>query len=148
MITTKKGDNFYTDIKNKRVKKDSQVIELLGCFDETCAIVMLADNYAHLTYITETITFLSRLAGVVSGYSEDFDTSEFIQKLESFIFSHQEKFSFSFPIRQENKIYLNFARTKIRELERKCCTFGIKNNYAIAINRLSDYIYVEQIKCK
>lgn len=67
-ISTKKGDYLFTDIKNKRVRKDDKIIEALGMIDETIISIIEADSYEDIPYVQEIVEALSAIAGFVSGY--------------------------------------------------------------------------------
>ena len=117
-ISTKKGDYLFTDIKNKRVRKDDKIIEALGMIDETIISIIEADSYEDIPYVQEIVEALSAIAGFVSGYKEGFDLSILLTKIEKDIESCPSTFKFNYPYKQKEKIALSNARVKVRALER------------------------------
>ena len=143
-VTTKLGDQGFTDLKGKRVSKSDDVVKVLGAFDTTMALIMLADNYCPIENVEEIVHNLSCLAGVVSGYIDSFDYQKEIKTLEDFICHNEnEKFSFVYPFKQEGKLWVNYARTQVRSLEQLLWKVQcLPSEYIGYVNRLSDYLYV------
>ena len=143
-VTTKHGDQGLTDIKSGRINKSDDIVKVLGCFDSTMAIIMLADNYCHIENVENIIANLSSLAGVVAGYVDSFQLEKQIKILDDFILNNDNQpFNFVYPFRQTDKLWLNYARTQIRNLEQLLWSVNcLPQQYISYINRLSDYFYV------
>lgn len=145
MITTKQGDKGYTDLKERRVSKTDPIIETLGLLDETSALIMLADSYKPIKYVEMIISDLNIIASIYAGYDKDFDFNH-ISLLEKEIISCDEKFSFQYPFKQKDKLYVNLARTNVRKLELKLWSDSLLDPQIISyVNRLSDYLYINLI---
>ncbi len=146
-ISTKKGDFLFTDIKNKRIRKDDKIIVALGLIDEAIVSILEADSYVDLPYIKEIIETLSGIAGFISGYKKAFDISSLLNQIEKEIENCPDIFKFNYPYKQIDKIALSKARCKVRSLER--ALVAINENevfYLPFINRLSDFLYYLQVK--
>ncbi len=146
-ISTKKGDYLYTDIKNKRVKKDSKIIQALGLVDETIIILLEADSFVDVPYIQEIIETLSGIAAYISGYKEAFDLSVLLTKMEKDIENCPNTFKFNYPYKQKDKIAISKARVQVRALERALVAISESEEFYLPfINRLSDYMFYLQVK--
>ncbi len=146
-ISTKKGDYLFTDIKNKRIRKDDKTIIALGTIDETIVALLEADSYVDIPYLKEIIETLSGIAGYVAGYKEAFDISSLLTLIEKDIENCPTTFKFNYPYKQKDKIAISKARCKIRALER--ALVAINENevfYLPFVNRLSDFLYYLQVK--
>ncbi|MDI9540958.1 MAG: ATP:cob(I)alamin adenosyltransferase [Bacillota bacterium] len=148
-ISTKKGDFLFTDLKNRRVRKDDKIIVALGLIDETIVSVLEADCFIDIPYIKEIVKTLSGIAGYISGYQEVFDISFLLTKLEKEIEDCPETFKFNYPYKQQDRIAISKARAKVRSLERALVAINEDEVFYLSfINRLSDFMYCLQVKCK
>lgn len=145
-ISTKKGDYLFTDIKNKRVRKNDKIIEALGLVDETIISIIEADSCVDIPYVEEIVNTLSAIAGYVSGYQEAFDISVLLTKIEKDIENCPSNFKFNYPYKQKEKIALSIARVKVRALERALVAINDTEVFYLPfINRLSDFMYYLQV---
>lgn len=147
-ITTKRGDQGMTDLKDKRVSKDHELIELLGMIDETIASIVYAASLSEKTLLEPIVTHLSTFAAMVAGYQEEFP-EEYLLYLEAYINAHDEAFEFSYPLDSTAKASINIARTNARKLERFTYKLQKQINFSTNIlnylNRLSDFLFILQI---
>lgn len=150
-ISTKKGDSGYTDIYQKRVKKNEPIISLLGTIDEAIAVVVIAQTVTKLNELEAIVSDLSLIASILSGYKEEKDFSkECITSFEKEIELFGSISSFSYPFDNYPAAVLNHTRTIIRRLEREYITYSEDHDFSEIIskylNRLSDYLFVLEFK--
>lgn len=148
MITTKRGDTGYTDIYQKRVKKDDSVIELLGTIDECIAYIVLIHSINPIQELKQIVNDLSDIAASVAGYkSIDLFQVERITFLESK--KSIDLKEFQYPFDDTIRAHYNVARTIVRRLERLFIRysndFSQSSNIIAYLNRLSDYLFLYTI---
>ncbi|MCL2480031.1 MAG: cob(I)yrinic acid a,c-diamide adenosyltransferase [Treponema sp.] len=159
-ITTKKGDDGYTDIiGGKRLPKDHLIPECLGAIDELDAFLgdakaALPDNAADFTVnvISGIQKDLIKLMGIIAGMpvpkegTGEGRINSLIKELESLLppFS-----SFAVPGANPVSAKLHIARTVCRRAERRLVSLSSSQNGSeIAgavgpyINRLSDLLFL------
>jgi len=142
MITTKTGDKGQTTCGNKRVDKDSLLVEVVGTIDELQAILELIGGE---DFVVED---LSQLMGKI-GCAKEMDINKKVLFLEQKIeiledeLSELKKF-----LRFKNKkaLNINWARTVARRLERRVVALDKQEKQDDKIleyfNRLSDYLFL------
>jgi len=156
-IFTGTGDFGCTMIRDGSVSKSSHVIEAIGSLDELQSALDLARLHSpkNSVYLIENIQDKLRfLAGEVAGYITDENkliTKDDIVAMETVIEEIGDvipkKFMrFSHPV----SVYLNEARVRTRNLERKMVVLLNKNQIRESvykyINRLSDLFFVLSYK--
>ncbi|MGI6608010.1 MAG: hypothetical protein ACOX1F_03405 [Erysipelotrichaceae bacterium] len=146
-ITTKKGDFLFTELKNRKIRKDDKIIVALGLLDETIVSILEADSYIDVPYVKEIVAALSGIAAYVSGYKEAFDLSSLLARIEKDIENSPDTFNFNYPYKQRDKIALSSARVQIRALERALIAINETEIFYLPfINRLSDFFFYLQVK--
>jgi cob(I)alamin adenosyltransferase len=166
MLSTKKGDDGYTDLGGTRVPKSDPRVEALGALDELDAF--LADAQAVLSAIDSIPDTLSLpeilgelrrelsekvmpiAAGFEPAHCEDADN--FFQKetarLEEWIGTLEQKHPVRGFVRwtnlsgdRQSALKLNIARTVCRRAERRMAEAEM-GNLLPYINRLSDLLFL------
>ena len=123
-ITTKTGDGGWTNFLGKKVKKNSQEIEMIGNLDELQAVLLMVN----LKKIAEDV------GRIMSGKKTEVNLDKEIKKVEKSVKPMNKFVIFS----NKRAIYLNWARTVTRRAER---SFN-----SVYLNRLSDYLYLLALK--
>ena len=123
-ITTKTGDGGWTSFGGKRVKKNSQEIEMIGDLDELQAVLLMVN----LKKIARDI------GRIMSGKKTEVNLDKEITKVEKRVKPMNKFVIFS----NKRAIYLNWARTVTRRVERRL--------NGVYLNRLSDYLYLLALK--
>lgn len=142
MITTKTGDRGQTTCGNKRVDKDSLLVEVVGTIDELQSILELIGG-------EETIVDdLFQLMGKI-GCNSEIDISKKVLFLEKEIDKLEKELTdLKQFLRFKNKqaLNLNWARTVARRLERRIVTLDkqekLNDKILEYFNRLSDYLFL------
>jgi len=146
MITTKTGDKGQTTCGNKRVNKDSLLVEVVGTIDELQSILELIGEEDKI------VDDLSEFMGKI-GCNSEINVDQKVLFLEKNI----EKLENELPkmtkfLRFKNKkaLNLNWARTVARRLERRIVTLDnqkkIDGQILEYFNRLSDYLFLKARK--
>jgi cob(I)alamin adenosyltransferase len=130
-ITTKTGDDGWTDFGGKRVKKSSREIEIIGNLDELQAILLFVNK-----------KLAEDIGRIMSGKETMVDLDKEIKKIEKQLKPVNKFMVFT----KKKAIYLNWARTVTRRTERFMIYDLRFKNYNIYINRLSDYLYLLALK--
>lgn len=143
MITTKQGDKGQTTCGNKRVSKDSLLVEVIGIVDELQSILELIGGEEII------VDDLFQLMGKI-GCNIEVDIGKKVLFLEKEIDKLEKELS---ELRQflrfKNKkaLNLNWARTVARRLERKVVALDKQEKQDEKIleyfNRLSDYLFLK-----
>lgn len=143
MITTKTGDKGQTTCGNKRVDKDSLLLEVMGTIDELQAILELIGGEELI------VDDLSELMGKI-GCGSEIDINKKVLFLEQKIEILERKLpELKQFLRFKNKkaLNLNWARTVTRRLERRMVALNKQEKQDGKIleyfNRLSDYLFLE-----
>ena len=152
-ITTKTGDLGTTDLKNRRVSKASDIMELMGSLDEVSAeCICLASTYPqYRTDMEQVVSTLSSCCAVIGGYTSSLD-SQSTEHLQNRIaeLTERKEFRFHYPFDDPCSAQLNRIRTLVRRAER--CYWKAEDvqdtETGRYLNRLSDYFYALQISTK
>ena len=151
-LTTKKGDNGQTDVKNKRLSKSDPLINLLGEIDELSSELIYHQSLYHLDKkdCAMVVNDLYQISSVLSGYLDDIDLSEHIDYFDQEIKKKQNiTHEFIFPFDNELKAHLHLIRAKVRRLERVLITYSlsesINKDFIKYINRLSDFVFSKEL---
>jgi len=157
---TGKGDTGKTTLfDGTRVRKDNQILDLMGTIDELNSFIGLTRTEIKEEELNNDLLFvqssLSKLMGMIAGAPEqslfDFDTGKFINWLESKIKLYSKKLmnpqAFTFPGVSKTGALFDICRTVCRRAERKAVEVSqsdIKDNNDIitVLNRLSSYFYI------
>lgn len=144
------GDNGKTSlIGDKKVNKNSEIIELLGSIDELSALmqIILTKKISKLTkeILRRVINELAKIASAVAS-EQDYNCQEMIEKMEKEIVGIDKKLK---PINtfitfdnSEIASLINLSRTVCRRVERVC--FNLKNTpkeIGAYLNRLSKLLF-------
>ncbi len=154
---TGKGDNGKSKIGNKKINKDSLIMEVLGELDELNSLIGVVKNYiGHKTKnrLTEIQNDLFIIQANISWFMyPKFEKPKFgkekTKKLEKEIKEIERKIKEqkSFVIYGSNKdsAWLDYLRGVIRRVERRLVNFNKKYKLSpeilAYINRLSSYFY-------
>lgn len=145
-IYTKTGDEGFSDVLQKRVKKSDKIFDLIGTLDKLNAVLSLAYNFCAKDEVKGEIADLQRkivgLNGKIAGFSEfDFDVSYFEEKID-FYSEKTVGFSLYDMPQKKDSAFINLARAVCREAERTAVDIDEKNIDLIrCLNRMSDYLY-------
>lgn len=154
---TGKGDRGKSKIENKRMDKDSLIMEVLGEVDELNSLIGLAKNYLNKKYqqkLTEIQNNLFIIQANISWFMyPKFEKPKVekgkIEKLEQEIKKIEKKIKEqkSFVIYGSNKdsAWLDYLRAITRRVERRMVDLNKKYKLSLEIlsylNRLSSYFY-------
>jgi cob(I)alamin adenosyltransferase len=142
-ITTKKGDNGYTDLGGTRVPKNDSRVEALGALDELDAFLAAAQA-AQPEIIGELRRELSeKVMPIAAGFNRE---GPAVARLEGWINSLEEKYPVRGFVRWthlsgDHALKLNIARTVCRRAERRMAEAKIEDLLPY-INRLSDLLFL------
>lgn len=145
-IYTKTGDEGYSDILGKRVKKSDKIFALVGTVDKLNAVLSLGVNFCTDDKVKSEILALQseivKLNGKISGYGEfDFDVSQFEERID-FYSEKTVGFSLYNMPQKRDSAFFNLARTICRDVERTAVEIDSENTGLIRyLNRMSDYLY-------
>ena len=133
-ITTKTGDNGYSSVAGKRLKKDNKIFEAIGTIDELQSIVddefIQKDLYEIMGNIACETSNLKLVTRINSLEEEINKLEKKLKPLTKFLIFKKEKAR-----------KLNWVRTVIRRAERRV-VFLKNKNILVYLNRLSDYYYL------
>lgn len=133
-ITTKTGDNGYSSVAGKRLKKDNKIFEAIGTIDELQSIVddefIQKDLYEIMGNIACKTSNLKLVTRINSLEEEINKLEKKLKPLTKFLIFKKEKAR-----------KLNWVRTVIRRAERRV-VFLKNKNILVYLNRLSDYYYL------
>jgi len=155
-ITTKKGDKGYTCIWAKEiVSKDDDLVCLLGQIDELIAHFGIVRLYASFETKVDCVQIQLGLQDVCAEIiGRKIRTENNITAIESYIERLEDQVSIPedwyIHGRKESSVFLNLARTKTRECERKIVELlnkeKLKNEQLIIFfNRLSDFCFLAML---
>ncbi len=143
MITTKQGDKGQTICGNKRVSKDSLLVEVVGTIDELQSILELIGGEELI------VDDLFQLMGKI-GCNSEVDIGKKVLFLEKEIDKLEKELSeLKQFLRFKNKkaLNLNWARTVARRLERRIVALDNQEKQDEKVleyfNRLSDYLFLK-----
>lgn len=145
-IYTKAGDEGYSDILGKRLKKSDRIFALVGTVDKLNAVLSLGVNFCANDDVKNEISALQKeivkLNGKISGYGEfDFGVSHFEEKID-FYSEKTVGFSLYDMPQKKDSAFFNLARTICRDAERIAVEIDGENTDLIRyLNRMSDYLY-------
>ncbi|EFD92722.1 MAG: ATP--cobalamin adenosyltransferase [Candidatus Parvarchaeum acidophilus ARMAN-5] len=157
MYYTGKGDKGSTDIRKGRVKKDSEIIELIGSLDELNAFIGYSISKIKYKDIREMLKStelrLYYISAIVSGYDNLVKNKKIIINEEDIteiekdigILSKEIKplIKFLYPNGSEASCIVNICRAITRRTERRMVRCRIKNENALKyMNRLSSLLFV------
>jgi cob(I)alamin adenosyltransferase len=148
-VMTKTGDNGSTGISNKRVEKDSLLIETLGVLDELQSSIILVQAQNQMDRpVWEALTFdLVHFCSLLAGFEvKGFDALKRIEFLESEITKSQDAFKgFVYPFDDLYNARLHWLRSIVRRAERQVVRLGrvqdLPDGISVYLNRLSDYVF-------
>lgn len=147
-VRTRTGDEGQTDIKDQRVYKDSELMNLIGDLDETMAHFILGHNLKprELEGFKDKVEDLILISAIVSGYKDIKDFPERkILDIEEEIVKRSEKFTdFTYPFDDRFKAQMNVLRTVVRRTERQAYRALKGNDFntiRIYLNALSDFVF-------
>ena len=139
-ITTKTGDNGYSSVAGKRLKKDNKIFEAIGTIDELQSIVddefIQKDLYEIMGNIACKTSNLKLVTRINSLDEEINKLEKKLKPLTKFLIFKKEKAR-----------KLNWVRTVIRRAERRV-VFLKNKNILVYLNRLSDYYYLLARLCE
>lgn len=158
MITTKTGDKGQTTCGNKRIDKDSLLVNLVGEIDELQAVLgivrckFVGDNRKDpLQMVIENIQKdLMKINGELACEMKFIEIEKKIDGFEKEIEKMEgelpELKEFLIPGINETEAYLNLARTVCRRIERTAVKLNkekpINSSVLVYLNRLSDYLFL------
>jgi cob(I)alamin adenosyltransferase len=142
MITTKTGDRGQTTCGNKRVDKDSLLVEVIGTIDELQSILELVGGEDLI------VDDLSILMGYI-GCGSEININEKVLFLEKNIKKIENKLpqmTNFLKFKSKKALNLNWARTVTRRLERRIVALDkqekLNDKILEYFNRLSDYLFL------
>lgn len=142
MITTKQGDKGQTVCGNKKVSKDSLLVEVVGTIDELQSILELIGGEEII------VDDLFQLMGKI-GCGSEVNLNDKVLCLEKEIDNLEKKLpNLKQFLRFKNKkaLNLNWARTVARRLERRIVALDSQEKQDGKVleyfNRLSDYLFL------
>lgn len=142
MITTKTGDRGQTTCGNKRVDKDSLLVEVVGTIDELQSILELIGGEDLI------VDDLSILMGYI-GCGSEININEKVLFLEKNIKKIENKLpqmTNFLKFKSKKALNLNWARTVTRRLERRIVALDkqekLNDKILEYFNRLSDYLFL------
>ena len=142
-ITTKTGDNGYSSVAGKRLKKDNKIFEAIGTIDELQAVILTASSTKQKT-ISKIAEDLYEIMGNIACETSNLKLVTRINSLEEEINKLEKELKplTKFLIfKKEKARKLNWVRTVIRRAERRV-VFLKNKNILVYLNRLSDYYYL------
>lgn len=158
MITTKTGDKGQTTCGNKKIDKDSLLVNLVGEIDELQAVMgivrckFVGDNLKDpLQLVIENIQKdLMKINGELACEMKFVEIEKKINGFEKEIEKMEgelpELKEFLIPGVNETEAYLNLARTVCRRIERGAVKLNrekpINSSVLVYLNRLSDYLFL------
>ncbi len=150
-ISTKKGDQGFSDFKKERILKSDPCFEVLGQIDTLMALIIMhcAKFNDHTKDGMMIVDELSLLCAIISGYSNEEEFKiEFLERLDKDLELSSSLNQFIYPFDNEENASFNLIRTQVRTVERwlyKCnnLTNPVIKSY---INRLSDWYFCQIIK--
>ena len=131
-ITTKTGDNGYSSVAGKRLKKNDKIFEAIGTLDELQSIIEDEEIQKDLYEIMGNIaceTSNKKLVTRIKILEEEIEKK--LKPLTKFLIFKKEKAR-----------KFNWIRTVTRRAERRV-VFLKNENILIYLNRLSDYFYLK-----
>jgi len=140
-IVTKTGDKGTTVYFGKKIKKRDPILEGVGSLDELQAVLGLINHDLRINYLEKVIEDLYLIMGKKP-------ISDRIKKLEEKIEELEKELEIGNKFLIFNKkraLNLNWMRTVVRRVERKCWILEDKE-IGVYLNRLSDYIYLLAVK--
>jgi len=143
MITTKAGDKGQTTCGNKRISKDSILVEVVGTIDELQSILELIGKEDLIT------TDLSQLMGKIAcGIEVDVNSKVlYLEKEIDKLEKELPKLKQFLKFKNKKALNLNWARTVARRLERRIVAMDKQekqdNKILEYFNRLSDYLFLK-----
>lgn len=152
-----RGDKGKTDIANKRIGKDKDVIELIGTLDELNAFIGFTlskikyEDVRNMLKKTERAIYI--ISACASGYAAlvkrekvelvKKDVEDLENDIKSISNETDDIVKFIYPNGSESACALNVCRTLARKAERRAIKAKIKNEYILAyLNRLSSLLFV------
>lgn len=149
-LYTLSGDDGYTDLANgERIRKDHELIELIGTLDEFSSVLGVAKVHSKSKTLAldieavqnMTFTVMAELAGGKSAITDDI-----IKNVEEMTDKYSEGFAgFTTPGETVASAFLDVARCVVRRAERVAVkVFREKRMTKFAmcwLNRISDLVY-------
>ncbi|MGC9070942.1 MAG: ATP:cob(I)alamin adenosyltransferase [Elusimicrobiales bacterium] len=143
------GDNGFTDIFGKRIRKDSILVLLNALIDEINGLIsIVVVKEKKLSFLSEIQKANSAVMSVNAGWRIS-DFGRFIGMVDEFIKLNGDinVKEFVFFHRNEISSLLNLIRAKIRICEIYAWSLKKKES-AIYLNRLSDLFFILAFKCE
>ena len=140
-IVSKKGDRGETWYFDKRVRKDSELMEAVGSLDElqaVCGLVKLEKIQKDLYEIMANLDKETRNKKLETRIRE---MEKEIEVMETKIKVPREFVIF----KKEKAVKLNWVRTVVRRAERRIVKLD-RRKIMIYLNRLSDFIYLKALQ--
>jgi len=143
MLVTKKGDGGRTLIKGVMMDKNEALVEALGEIDELQAVLLIVG----LKEVAEDLVAIMGELGcevIFEGCALRVDQMEQeIEKIEGELNAQNKFLLFD----KEEAIYLNWARTMVRRVERRIVGLNkvveVRGDLLKYFNRLSDYLFIK-----
>ena len=141
-ITTKTGDDGYSSVVGKRLKKDNKIFEAIGTIDELQSMIddeeIQRDLYEIMGCIATGNTITNYELRITNLENEINKLEKILKPITNFLI-----------FKKERSRRLNWVRTVVRRAERRVVAlqnYELKiTNYeliVIYLNRLSDYYYL------
>lgn len=151
------GDDGRTDIADKRIEKDSDIIDLIGSLDELNAFIGYAVSKIKYDDIKAAMKEVERKIYAISAYASGYsklvkrekveiskeDVDELEKNIDSFAGETKDIIRFLYPNGSEAGCIINICRTIARKVERSAIKCKLENKGIIAyLNRLSSLLFV------
>jgi ATP:cob(I)alamin adenosyltransferase len=137
-ITTKTGDKGWTSTLKRRVKKTSNLINLIGALDKLISFAGILAKYDK-----RFIEIQIQIKKSLDKLANEEDIEECLYKdLEKKIEDLEKKIELKGFVRPYgDSAFIHYYRTLVREAER--ISWNLKyTNLSIFLNRLSDYVFL------
>lgn len=143
MITTKQGDKGQTTCGNKKVSKDSLLVEVIGTIDELQSILELIGDE---DLVVDDLFQLMGKIGCESAINLN-DKVLFLEKEINRLEKELSELKQFLRFKNKKALNLNWARTVTRRLERRIVALDNQDKLDGKIleyfNRLSDYLFLK-----
>jgi len=163
------GDDGYTNIGDRRIPKDSPIVEFLGCLDELISFLgivrsslnMGGNNNSSFRNISENLKKIqlslmlmaSTIAKTENIHKMDVDFKKQVMEIEKEISELSNKMTinkrFVVPGTSRESALLHYARALCRRVERRAASLlrdkSLDKHAYAYLNRLSDLLYIYAI---
>ncbi|MDR1793889.1 MAG: ATP:cob(I)alamin adenosyltransferase [Erysipelotrichaceae bacterium] len=149
-LSTKQGDEGFTELAGKKVPKDSLVIEVMGQLDECSALLVWCYTRTNDPFFKLENQNLTAAMSLLAGYDTGINWKEKAEELELLATTHFT--GFAYPYENETLAIINYTRTRVRTAERRAVTLSAQNPEIRTLlpwlNRLSDALFVKTLCAK